>query len=322
MLPSRSNYTLGVRYILIGVCSLLLVACSSSIAIEPEQQSKTTGQEPQIDVGDINSAFKGWDYLANKLIADGIPKNLVHTIFNSPDMPAISFVPFKLNPVETHQIYNTVTSAERLDRAESYLEKYKDEFKHVEIKFGVNRFVIAAIISVETNWGRVLGNERVFYRLSRIATTGEPKNLILNFRKLNLEDSSVSFEQTKARSEYLFKTFYPHLLALFHTYKNSPNDILNLKGSIAGAFGLPQFLPKSMLDYGTDGNNDKLVDLFCPEDAIYSVANFLKSNGWRRLLNPSEKIAVLWHYNRSEAYGRAIIRVALSLQNRVLKLGD
>ena len=316
----KSFFNSGLRSLLIVTTCHFLLACSNSIAIEKNNAAASKNQDVKIEDIKTDSPYKGWDFLAEKLINDGIPQSSVDAVFKSDQMPAISFIPFKLNPIETQQIYNTVTSQERLDRAEGYLDKYREEFSAAEQKYGVSRFVIAAIISVETNWGSFVGNEKVLYRLARIASTGESINLMLNFKKLNSEDPTITYEQTKTRSEYLFNTFYPHIVALFHNYKNKPQDILALKGSIAGAFGLPQFLPKSLELFGVDGNNDAVIDLFNPEDAIFSVANFLKSNGWHRLMTPQEKLAVLWHYNRSDAYGRAIIRVSLSLQNRFLGL--
>ena len=56
---------------------------------------------------------------------------------------------------------------------------------------------------------------------------------------------------------------------------------LNQLGSYAGAIGLPQFMPGSIRRFAVDGNNDGKIDLRnSPEDAIASVANFLKAHGW------------------------------------------
>lgn len=314
-----SNSALIKALTIITYCSIL-TSCSNSVAIgEQDKLRYSSKQAFELQIPE-DSNYKGWDFLAEKLIKDGIPKTSVALVFNDDRMPAISFIPFKLNPVESNQIYNNVTSKERLDRAESFLSTHQDSFTAAEKKYGVTRFAIAAIISVETNWGSYVGTEKVVNRLARVSSAGEPQNLRLNFEKLKSEDPSVSFEATQQRAKYLFETFYPHVVALFHSYSEDSTKMLDLKGSVAGAFGLPQFLPKSLELFGVDGNNDGVVDLFTPEDAIFSVANFLKSSGWRKNMDPQQKLEVLWHYNRSEAYGRAIIRVALSLQNRFLKL--
>lgn len=297
----------------------LLIGCSSSVATKPDA-SLNHAKEISAVAALKHVDLRGWEFVAHRLVKDGVPVEAVKAVFANEKFPKFTFIPFKLSPRETSEMYASMTANERLDRAQSYLDKYKREFSLAETKFGVNRFVIAAIISVETNWGSFTGNEIVLHRLARIVSTGEPHNLNLNYKKFNSEDSTITFAQAEARARYLFDIFYPQILALFRRYNANPVEILNLKGSSAGAFGLPQFLPKSLEDFGVDGNGDKIVDLFVPEDAIFSVANFLKSHGWKHFLKPEEKLAVLWHYNRSTAYGRAVIRVSLSLQNRFMSL--
>jgi membrane-bound lytic murein transglycosylase B len=65
--------------------------------------------------------------------------------------------------------------------------------------------------------------------------------------------------------------------------RKSSIDPLSLLGSFAGAVGLPQFMPGSILEYGVDFDNDGHIDLRnSPVDAIGSVANFLVNHGWSR----------------------------------------
>ena len=45
--------------------------------------------------------------------------------------------------------------------------------------------------------------------------------------------------------------------------------------------GIAQFMPSSAMAYAKDGNTDGSVNLFTHADAIASVANYLKSHGWR-----------------------------------------
>ena len=75
-----------------------------------------------------------------------------------------------------------------------------------------------------------------------------------------------------------------------------------MRGSGAGAFGFPQFLPTSYLRYGVDGDGDGRVSLYDMADAAASCARFLAQNGWRPGLSLAEQRRVLWQYNRSEPY--------------------
>ncbi|NDB08933.1 MAG: hypothetical protein EBX98_01460, partial [Burkholderiaceae bacterium] len=64
--------------------------------------------------------------------------------------------------------------------------------------------------------------------------------------------------------------------------QNSFNRCLNQSSSYAGAIGLPQFMPGSILQFATDGDGDGVIDLRNNRrDAIFSVANFLKVHGWQ-----------------------------------------
>ena len=98
-------------------------------------------------------------------------------------------------------------------------------------------------------------------------------------------------------------------------YKSSIN-IFNIKGSFAGAFGIPQFLPSNYIKFGVDGNGDGKVSLFTMEDAVLSTANYLAGFGWKAALPLPEKRKVIWNYNRSEAYVSAVLGVAEKLKSR------
>jgi membrane-bound lytic murein transglycosylase B len=55
----------------------------------------------------------------------------------------------------------------------------------------------------------------------------------------------------------------------------------NLKGSLAGAMGQPQFMPSSYLQYAEDFDGDGRRDIWhSSADVFASVANYLKGHGW------------------------------------------
>jgi membrane-bound lytic murein transglycosylase B len=59
-------------------------------------------------------------------------------------------------------------------------------------------------------------------------------------------------------------------------------NIKNILGSYAGAIGLGQFMPSNYEAYGVDFNKDGKISLLHPLDAIASIANYLKQNGWKK----------------------------------------
>lgn len=124
--------------------------------------------------------------------------------------------------------------------------------------YGVPPSVIVAIIGVETVYGRYTGNFRV---LDALATLG----------------FSHPDTQRPERSQ-LFRDQLADLIQLDHQQRL---NALLVQGSFAGAMGLPQFMPGSLLRYAADGDQDGEIDLLgSPSDAIVSVASFLRLHGW------------------------------------------
>jgi membrane-bound lytic murein transglycosylase B len=125
--------------------------------------------------------------------------------------------------------------------------------------YGVPPSVIVAIIGVETIYGRNTGNFRV---LDALTTLG--------FR---YPDSS------RPERSQLFRDQLADLIQLDYEKKLDAREV---QGSFAGAIGLPQFMPGSLMRYAVDGNNDGRIDLSdSVEDAIASVASFLRMHGWQ-----------------------------------------
>ena len=119
--------------------------------------------------------------------------------------------------------------------------------------YGVPPEVIVAIIGVETIYGRVTGEFRVIDALATLA-----------------------FDYPR-RAEFFREELEQFLLM---TRENGA-DVFAVRGSFAGAIGLPQFMPGSIRRYAIDFDSDGRIDLRSnPVDAIGSVARFLSEHGW------------------------------------------
>jgi membrane-bound lytic murein transglycosylase B len=83
-----------------------------------------------------------------------------------------------------------------------------------------------------------------------------------------------------------------------------------MRGSFAGALGIAQFLPSSVLKFGKDGNRDGRINLFDHADAIESIASYLNQHGWRPSLTRNEAFRVILYYNNSKYYAETILKVS------------
>jgi membrane-bound lytic murein transglycosylase B len=130
---------------------------------------------------------------------------------------------------------------------------HAQDLARAEAEFGVPSEVILGVLGVETAFGRNTGSFRVIDALATIAFDGE------------------------RRQEY----FRDELKELLLLARDSGIDPLVLKGSYAGAVGLPQFMPSSYRRYAVDFDSDGVIDLLgSPADAIGSIASYMKAFGW------------------------------------------
>ncbi len=121
-------------------------------------------------------------------------------------------------------------------------------------EFGVPEEIIVATIGVETTYGRHTGRFGVLDALTMLAFNYPPR-------------------------AQLFRSELEQYLLLA---REARFDAARIKGSYAGAIGLPQFLPSSYRRYAVDFDGDGRRDLTgSPADAIGSVANYYRSHGWR-----------------------------------------
>jgi membrane-bound lytic murein transglycosylase B len=138
-----------------------------------------------------------------------------------------------------------------------------------EERFGVPPEIVVGIVGVETFYGRVMGNYRV---LDALATLG--------------------FDFPAGRSDR--SAFFRAELEEFLTFvQREDRDARSLRGSFAGAVGLPQFMPGSINRWAVDFDGDGRIDLLgSAADTIGSIANYLAAFGWQRGLPTHYEVAV------------------------------
>lgn len=149
----------------------------------------------------------------------------------------------------------------RIGAGVAFWRSHQSALAQAEKEYGVPQEIIVGVIGVETIYGRDTGNFRV---IDALAT--------LSF------DFPAAHPRAAERQAF-FRSELEQFLTLHYRADSNP---LAVRGSYAGAMGLPQFMPSSWVKYAVDFDADGKVDLFSsPVDAIGSVANYFKAFGWQ-----------------------------------------
>lgn len=143
--------------------------------------------------------------------------------------------------------------ANRIDPGVEFMRAHAKWLNKAEAKYGVPKEIITAIIGVESRYGKYKGKDLVIESVTTLA---------LDYPR---------------RSAFFTKELEAFLL-LAREEKLDPTAI---KGSYAGAMGLPQFISSSYRAYAVDFDGDGVRDLFNSiPDVIGSVANYFKRHKW------------------------------------------
>ena len=143
----------------------------------------------------------------------------------------------------------------RIKNGKKFIKQNIDTLKRAEKEFGVPKEIIVSILGVETRYGKIMGSYRVI-------------------------DSLTTLGLDYPRRSAFFKD---ELIKFFLLTRENNLDIYSIKGSYAGAMGYGQFISSSYRAYAVDFDGDDDIDLFnSVDDAIGSIANYLKVHGWKK----------------------------------------
>ncbi len=157
--------------------------------------------------------------------------------------------------LQWHQYRRIFVKNKRIDRGVEFWQKHRELLESVSLKTGVPEEIIVAIIGVETFYGVYRGKDPVFDSLVTLA-----------------------FDYPK-RASFFGRELEQFLLLV----KEQNLDARSLRGSYAGAMGLPQFIASSYRSYAVDFDGDGQINLFDSiPDVLGSVANYFVKHGWQR----------------------------------------
>lgn len=239
-----------------GLSSVLLVACLADIARAGQEWAAVTyAGQPQTEAFVQEMAARGLD-------ADWVRQ----TLGQAEKLESVRrlFRPLPAGQRKNWQAYRErFVEPGRTEAGRQFMQEHAETLTRASHQFGVPVEVIVGIIGVETFYGRLTGSYRVIDALATLAF-------------------DYPAEAVRNRSPY----FREQLAQFFDWCAKEQCQPLDIRGSYAGAMGIPQFMPENIHRYGTDFDGDGHIDLNNPVDAIGSVARFLARHGWVRQLDP------------------------------------
>lgn len=227
--------------------------------------------------------------------------------------PAI--VAKNLKQVEKQASYDYFLTEKPLHLAQEFLQNNASWLKKMESRFSVPKEVVAAIFLVESHFGANGGRYSLLKVFTSLSLCEQEPLLRRTYDLLKQSYPNLDYRWLARRAARKSSWAYGQLKALLKMRQKV--NISQLKGSWAGAFGIPQFIPSSFLSYAVDGNDDGIVDLYLYQDAAASVMNYLNRHGWKGKMSPEKEKKAIWSYNHSKLYVQTIlaIRDQLLLKN-------
>ena len=178
------------------------------------------------------------------ILADSVVQQ---SILDAMSRPAERVMPW-------HEYRAIFITPKRINAGVEFYAEHAETLAQIEADTGIPPAMILGIVGVESYFGRITGKNRV---LDALVTLG--------------------FDYPK-RSKF----FRSELEQAFLLAREEDFDLLEIKGSYAGAMGPPQFIPSSYRAYAVDGDGDGRRDLLGNwDDILASVANYFAVHKWQ-----------------------------------------
>jgi len=228
----------------------------------------------------------------------GISRSTYQAVFKNVSEPdpevlaAARYQPEFVTPVWDY--LNTRVTADAIRRGREMARQYRQWLDRIEAKYGVDRYILLAIWSMESSYGAALKRHSVLRGVIR---------------------SLATLAYADPRREKFARR---QLIAAMRIVQSGDITVAGLRGSWAGAMGHTQFIPTSYEHWAVDIDGDGKRDVWnSPPDALASAANLLADNGWRsgKTWGYEVKLPADFDYARIEQEGIRLRRwAALGVQ--------
>jgi membrane-bound lytic murein transglycosylase B len=245
---------MGVARISRGLVAPILLA-GMILAPQPEALAQS-GYETGADAG-----FQAYlMVLAARARADGVRETTIRSMISgltpNPTVIALDRAQPEMSPNARPPDFTPYARAHvdaaRIAAGRAMYREVAGTVPRIEQTYGVPASIILSIWGNETNFGRFTGNFDLARSLATLAYDGRRRELFGKefIALLKMADEGVPRSQ--------------------------------MKGSWAGAFGNPQFLPSTYLRLARDGDGDGYRDVWNSKaDTMASIANYFRDAGWR-----------------------------------------
>ncbi len=265
--------------------------------------------------GHTSISFEDRIYLITLFEKEGYDREFLTKIFNHKKLNRIPIVIARnINNTESRRSYADFYSAYSMRKAYRFSKKWNSVLNRAAKHFNVDKEILVSILLVETGLGNVLGRYPVISVFSSILLKHNDIASKDSQMKNMSEDDQFIFERIMLKSEWAKN----EMIALLKIIENTKHHPFYFKGSYAGAFGIPQFLPSSYLKWGYDSDDNGSINLYLIPDAIFSTANYLKAHGWKKGLYRESNKDVLFQYNHSRLYVETVLNIAIKIKNYCL----
>ncbi len=244
---------------------------------------------PLMTASAIREAAANFDNCVASMWPDAARRNISQESFErftaglAPDLRIMDLM--DAQPEFTKSIWDyldILVNDNRLAKGREILTKYKTQFDATEKAYGVDRYAIAAIWGIESNYSTQMGDRSVLQSTATLACVGR--------------------RQSYFRDEFL------SALEILHRGDLRPEQ---MHGSWAGAFGPTQFMPTAFKRYAIDADGDGRRDVVDdPADLIASTANNLKKDGWQTGQTWGYEVVVPHGFNYMQADRTRIMTMA------------
>lgn len=221
----------------------LAILISSMLTVNPAWSVSEI--QPQID-----------DFIEDMVARYAFDRRELEAVFEQVNIlpDALKLISAPSSSISWNKYRERFVNPQRISGGVNFWRRHAPVLAKASRIYGVPEEIIVAIIGIETNYGTSTGNYRVIDTLTTLAF------------------------QFPRRADY----FRDELAQYFLLSKEQNFDVMSLKGSYAGAIGIPQFMPGSYRRYAVDFDGDGKINLSGnANDAIGSVGNYLKMFGWQ-----------------------------------------